>query len=94
MYPPTQEVYETGDVVIQCRDEGAIRAHVYWEKAVSQGKDDSLVTSTLPQGAVHYNGRLEISRNLYLLMKSLKTALRVLARFVRSFCSFCPPSSR
>ena len=61
VYPPSQEVYETGDVVIQCRDEGELRADVYWEKATI--KTDS-TPSKLPHGAFDYNGRLEISRIL------------------------------
>ena len=61
VYPPNQEVYETGDVVIQCRDEGELRVDVYWEKATN--KKDSK-SSKLPHGAYDYNGRLEISRIL------------------------------
>ena len=61
VYPPSQEVYETGDVVIQCRDEGELRVDVYWEKATD--KKDSK-SSKLPHGAYDYNGRLEISRIL------------------------------
>ena len=63
VYPPSQEVYETGDVVIQCRDEGELRADVYWEKASSK-KDSMSKSSKLPHGAYDYNGRLEISRIL------------------------------
>ena len=68
VYPPNQKVYEGGDVVIQCRDEGDLRVDVYWEKAVNKriAKDYSASKSfTLPPGAVDYNGRLEISRILY-----------------------------
>ena len=61
VYPSNQEVYETGDVVIQCRDEGELRVDVYWEKAT--GKKDSK-SSKLPHGAYDYNGRLEMSRIL------------------------------
>ena len=63
VYPPSQEVYETGDVVIQCRDEGELRADVYWEKPMIR-TDSTSKSSKLPHGAFDYNGRLEISRIL------------------------------
>ena len=66
IYPVNQEVYETGDVVIQCRDEGDLRAKVYWEKGVSRHSQHIRdVLRKLPQNAVDYNGRLEISRIMY-----------------------------
>ena len=63
VYPAHQEVYETGDVVIQCRDEGDLRANVYWEKGVRRhSKDNTMMSRKLPNRAVDYRGRLEISR--------------------------------
>ena len=66
VYPPNQEVYETGDVVVQCRDEGSLRVDVYWEKAASKENIEGAfgAQSRLPRSAVDHNGRLEISRIL------------------------------
>ena len=66
VYPPNQEVYETGDVVVQCRDEGSLRVDVYWEKAASKENVEGILgaQSRLPRSAVDHNGRLEISRIL------------------------------
>ena len=32
IYPKTQVVYRGGDIVVQCRDEGNLRAEVYWAR--------------------------------------------------------------
>ena len=32
IYPKSQVVYRGGDIVIQCRDEGNLRADVYWAR--------------------------------------------------------------
>ena len=57
IYPKSQVVYRGGDIVIQCRDEGDVRADVYWAR---------LDGNTLPQGRSFDNrGRLEISQAKY-----------------------------
>ena len=66
VYPRDQEVYEAGDVVVQCRDEGSLRVNVYWEKFASEENFEGTLRAQprLPRSAVDHNGRLEISRIL------------------------------